>query len=121
MVTADIPNVLLRLEKELATPKNLPNKSKFFGKERAKWLTKLVSESFEGQKIGQSVQSYISAFDEKIGCYKSWSPYLIGFQITVADLLVLSLVAKLLQKVSLYGIIHVHVLNHRSILSKTTP
>ena len=98
---ADMPTVLLRLEKELATPKNLPNKSKFLGKEKAKWLTKLIRESFEGQKIGQSLQSYVSAFEEKINSCKSWSPYLIGFQITIADLLVLSMVASLFQKVFL--------------------
>lgn len=105
-IKADIPTVLVRLEKELATPKNLPNKSKFLGKEKAKWLMKLIGDSFEGQKLEQSLRSYVCAFEEKINCCKSWSPYLIGFQITIADLLVLSMVASLFQKVVLLLTLH---------------
>ena len=100
-----IPHVLLKLEKELSTPKNLPNKSKFIGKEKGKWLKILVSESFEGQKLQQDLKTYIQEFEDKLNRCRSWSPYLIGFQITVADLIILSMVAQLFQKVFFQNII----------------
>ena len=94
-----LPAVLIKLENELGTPKNLPNKSKFLGKDKAKWLRKLIGNSFEGQELLQSVDSYVSEFEKKIDHCKSWSPYLIGFQVTIADLIVLYMVVTLFQKV----------------------
>ena len=94
-----LPAVLIKLEKELGAPKNLPNKSKFLGKHKAKWLITLIGSSFESQKLQQSVDSYVSEFEKKIDHCKSWSPYLIGFQITIADLIVLNMVVTLFEKV----------------------
>lgn len=96
-----IPYVMLKLEKELQTPKNLPNKSKYLGKDKEKWLTKLVSESFEGQKLQQSLQQYIREFKQKLDECRCWSPYLNGFQLTIADLIILHMVFQLLSKVCL--------------------
>jgi len=95
-----LPAVLIKLENELGTPKNLPNKSKFLGKDKAKWLRKLIGNSFEGQELLQSVDSYVSEFEKKIDHCKSWSPYLIGFQVTIADLIVLYMVVTLFQKLA---------------------
>lgn len=98
-IQSEVPFILLKLEKELATQKNLPNKSKYIGKNKEKWLTKLVSESFEGQVLKGSLKAHVLKLTERIDDQNGWSPYLIGFQITIADLIVLYMVAELLCKV----------------------
>lgn len=98
-----VPLVLQRLEKELLTSKNLPNKYKYIGPDKQKWLLKLVKNSFEGQQLKGKKQDYVNDIAERLD--GSWSPYMIGFQITVADVIVLSLALQLLIKVRLYLVV----------------
>ena len=95
-----VPLVLQRLEKELLTAKNLPNKSKYIGPDKQKWFLKLVKNSFEGQKLEGKEQDYVDTITQRLD--GSWSPYMIGFQVTVADIIILSLVLQLLLRVRLY-------------------
>ena len=98
-----VPLVLQRLEKELLTAKNLPNKSKYIGPDKQKWLFKMVKNSFEGQKLEGEEQEYVDNITQRLD--GSWSPYMIGFQITVADVIVLSLALQLLLRVRLYLVV----------------
>ena len=98
-----VPLVLQRLEKELLTAKNLPNKSKYIGPDKQKWLFKMVKNSFEGQKLEGEGQEYVDNITQRLD--GSWSPYMIGFQITVADVIVLSLALQLLLRVRLYLVV----------------
>ena len=92
-----IPLILKKLEKELTTAKNIPNHRKYQGKGREKWISKLVSETFEGCYIKEFFSEY--ARNIVNGLQQAWSPYLIGFQMTVADLIAVSMVFQMLLKV----------------------
>ena len=102
-----IPLVLQKLEKELKTPKNLPNKSKYTGKDKSKWLSKIVCESFEGKFLDSSIESYVSELCQKLDKCGNWSPFLNGFLVTIADIITLSMVSQLVAKVSIFNSIQI--------------
>eukprot|EP00795_Rhopilema_esculentum_P000150 gene150-9767_t len=95
-----IPLVLQMLEKELKTPKNLPNKSKYTRKDKSKWLAKIVCESFEGKFLDSSIESYVSELCQKLDKCGNWSPFLNGFLVTIADIITLSMVSQLVVKLA---------------------
>ncbi len=90
--------ILQKIEKELQTAKNIKNKHKYLGKEQKKWLTKLVNETFEGRYfLGELTEAYISSITDVLD--GMWSPYLNGFEITIADLIVASMAFQIISKV----------------------
>ena len=126
-----LPYPLLQLENEFSVAKNVPNKKKYLGKNRRKWLSELSLNSFglvydcraldkgiivysNGKNI-EGEKERLKVFDGKSSNFKDrtrdgeqmditqdneeWCPYLCGFNMTVADLLVFGMVSQLLSKV----------------------
>eukprot|EP00794_Sanderia_malayensis_P006758 gene6758-7518_t len=95
----NVKNILRKMEVELKTAKSIKNKRKYHGNGKRKWITKIIEESFEGKYFKDGLRTeYIDRIIADLS--NIWSPYLIGFQMTVADLIAVSIVLQMLFELS---------------------